>query len=269
MREGSPVGGRPPVNEVVLSVAIAPQYVITGPRIPEIFGSWYDEHKNVQVVPQYTMPPEAPLGSVGLFDSGAQFFPLALRSDPRYWLLSANENEIIQVQPDYLALNWKRGRDEGDYVRYTTLRERFISLLGDVTAGLRRVGGDLNANRAEITYVNVLEPGELWSELSDLHRLFRFSFPRVEQYERLSFNFSEAMSDEGGFLGRLHVSAQPVTEFLKPESRINLTISARSILFPEPSTDRALAFLDRAHARANEIFKSIITDEALMYWGIS
>jgi hypothetical protein len=74
---------RPPANEVVLSVSMASQNVMTGPRIPEILGSWYDDHNRVQVVPQYIMPLEPPKDSSA--QNGLSLPIFNVSAEPRYW----------------------------------------------------------------------------------------------------------------------------------------------------------------------------------------
>ena len=49
---------QPPVNEVVLSVALASQDLLIGPRLPEILGPLFNEYNKIEVAPPYNMPSE-------------------------------------------------------------------------------------------------------------------------------------------------------------------------------------------------------------------
>jgi uncharacterized protein (TIGR04255 family) len=124
-------------------------------------------------------------------------------------------------------------------------------------------------NRAELTYVNIIEPGPLWSELSQMESLVNFGPKQSLKYEQLAFSLTTLIVIDEVFLGRIHVSVQPAFDFVKAEPRVNSTLLARSITFSEPGVDRAMEFLDSAHEKANQLFKDLVTPDALAGWGIS
>src|SRR5690349_7754819 len=95
--------GRPPVSEVVLSVAIEEQAALLGPRLPEVLGAWYLEHPNLQQVPPYELPSEPPPGQLRAEGPRIEFLGGAPK--PRFWFTSSDDVELLQVQDDYLALN--------------------------------------------------------------------------------------------------------------------------------------------------------------------
>ncbi|WP_331445881.1 TIGR04255 family protein [Streptomyces xanthochromogenes] len=260
-------GAQPPVNEVVLSVAMVPQPTLIGPRIPEIFGPWYVEHQNVQVVQPYMMPIEQDPAIGPAVPPGATLnFTSVIES--RYWLNSADGAEVVQVQPDYLALNWKRTAPDQEYPHFAALRERFASLTTSASEGLQKFGGTVGPVRAELAYINLIEPNSLWGNLSEVHRILNVSSGLVEDYEQFSFATSLPIRDERDFHGRLHVTIQPSFDWLKAEPRIHLNITARSLNFPTSSCERAFSFFDRAHTVANRAFRNILTAEAREIWGV-
>lgn len=261
----------PPVNEVVLSLAIAPQERLVGPYLPSLLGSWFDDHPEVQIVGPLQMPVEFPFPvpqakSFGFADL-QQVVP-----EPRYWLSSFDENsELLQVQRDFLALNWRRRSAEQEYVHYARLRERFAAFVGRVAESLAGVDGYLQPLRAEMTYVNVIEPGGLWSDSRDLHRVFRFGFPGDASYENVAGTYSKPLLDEGGaWAGRVHVSLQTGFDPLKEESRAALTLTARAGNFlDDTSLDEVLRFMDLAHVHLNQTFYELLTSEAREQWGLT
>jgi uncharacterized protein (TIGR04255 family) len=254
-------GPRPPVNEVILSVVFDQREELLGPQLPAILGRWYDEHPLVQVAPPYEMPVErpqiAPAGppSIRLFEAPTK---------PRYWLRTADEGEVVQVQHDYLALGWRR-RDLGrEYVRYETLRGRFADLLEQVSSN---VPAGIQPRRAEISYTNAIEPNSVWSHPGEVHKLLAVAEPPGGDYEQMSVTYTRPLMADEVFAGRQHVSIQPEFALIKQEPRLSLTIICRSADFEEPSIDAALRFLDMAHVEANHAFLDLLTDDARRLWG--
>ncbi len=258
---------RPPVNEVVLSVALTPQAALSGPLLAAVLGEWFQSHPGIQTVPRYDMPPEpedfgGPIPGVGLQ-------VIAALPEPRYWLISPDDREVVQVQPNYLALNWRRRDMPPDYPGYPALRDRFVGLLVATQAGLNRQGGSLQPTRAEITYINVIQPSAEWSSHPETHKLINFVVADAMEYERLSFSFSQIITtDEQGLVGRLHVMLQPSFDWLKQEPQLTLTITCRSTDLRDQSVAAALSFLDLAHERANLVFLGLVTENARRAWGL-
>ncbi|MFJ6515925.1 TIGR04255 family protein [Streptomyces sp. NPDC091406] len=258
---------QPPVNEVALSVAMPPQSMLIGPRIPEIFGPWYEKHRNVQVVQPYVMPIEQD-PEIGPSVQAGPSINFTSTIESRYWLHSTDGSEIVQVQPDYLALNWKRTSPAQTYPHFEALRNRFAELLKSADEGIRVFGGSIAPARAELTYINLIEPNEIWNSLPEAHRIVSVSSGLAEDYEQFSFTTSVPIRDDREFYGRLHVAIQPAFNWMKAEPRINVSITARSLNFPSASSERAFSFFDKAHVVANRVFRSILTAEARELWGV-
>ncbi|MHA6762186.1 TIGR04255 family protein [Streptacidiphilus sp. PAMC 29251] len=186
----------------------------------------------------------------------------------RYWLTSDDGSEVLQVQSDYLALNWKRGEGHIPYSRYESVRERFAAFLNETDRGLVQVGEGVRPLRAELTYVNLIEPNGIWPRMSDGHKLFTLSPESIGDYEQFSFTFSRALIADSETYGRLHVGMNPMQDWAKAEPLWNFTITARSLPFADESIGSALLFLDRAHEAANKAFRQTVTNEALRLWGL-
>lgn len=257
-----------PVTEVGLSVAMTRQSTFTGPTFPRVLQDWLLSHPRVETMPPYVMPPESP--DIPLqTQSASQFNIITSGMEPRYWLHSGDETEVVQVQSDYLGLNWRRGDPGGSYIGYQSIKGRFLDLLEVVATGLREIGGSLEPIRAELAYVNIISPNRVWSKLSDMSRVIAVSLPHVEDYEHFSFAYSKNISYDGRLHGRLHVAVQPGYDWVKDEPRIGLNIVARSLELGNRSIDGAMAFIDHAHDEAGIAFHKLLTPAAKEMWGFT
>ncbi|HVT63700.1 MAG TPA: TIGR04255 family protein [Mycobacteriales bacterium] len=259
----------PPVNEVVLSVAIAPQDLLTGPLLYQLLGGRFDTFPEIRAVPPYEMPMEHPQPQMGLRPPFPQIEIIAPGMPARYWLSSPDHPYLLQVQRDYLALNWRRRGPESDYVHYDAIRAEFVAVLDEISRNLQERGGELRPMRAELTYIDVIEPNELWARTGELHRLFRLSFPGETNYEQLSFAYSKPIAPDDYWMGRMHLNVQSGFDVLKDEPRLSMTLTARTGPMPVPSMSAALQFLDIAHDQINETFRDFLTDEARQIWGLA
>ncbi len=257
---------RPPVNEVVLSLGLAPQDALIGPRLPELLGRWFDEFAEIQTVPPYDIPVEQQGFKSPVGNSFPGFEILSTAPRPRYWLTATGNPYLVQIQSDYIALNWRRQATE-EYVRYDAVRERFTDLIKTVAANLQRRGGALLPVKAELTYINIIAPNAAWSRPSDAHSLFAFQFPDQESYDSVLFGYSKPLRIDDTWTGRMHVNLQTVYDMISDEPRLSLNLTSRST--PLPSDLAAgLEFLDHAHGATNRTFRKLLTPAARTIWGL-
>ena len=134
---------------------------------------------------------------------------------PRLWFVTAQGNELIQVQADRFIKNWrKEGRGE-KYPRYEHVKasfkrdfDIFQMFLGEKQLGSPRI------NQCEVTYVNHILAGEGWAAFSDFEKVFSiWKSPSVEipgamEDLRLHARYPIPDVDEKP-IGRLHVDIQP------------------------------------------------------------
>jgi uncharacterized protein (TIGR04255 family) len=252
---------------VVHSVAVARQAALSGPLLPSVLGEWFNEHARVETALPYEIPPEPadPTASI----QGPRLQVLAAQPLPRYWLISADDQELVQVQTDYLALNWRDRNDTSGYPGYAAMRARFHDLLGAVEAGLSHHQGVLKPTRAELTYINIIRPSSLWSSHGDTHKLINVTLPAGATYEQLSFSYSQALiSAVGEFAGRLHVILSPTVDWVKQEPQLTLTLTARSADLSQQSIALVSTFMDQAHLAIERSFLNLISKEARSAWGL-
>jgi uncharacterized protein (TIGR04255 family) len=229
-------------------------------------GNWFTQHSRVETAPPYEIPPETADLSAPLQAPRIQLLTQPL---PRYWLISADDQELIQVQPDYLALNWRHRGDVSDYPGYAAMRSRFRDLLETVEIGLSRHQGSLKATRAELTYINVIHPSSLWSSHGDTHKLINIALPAGSSYEQLGFSYSQHLvGSKGEFAGRLHVALSPTVDWVKQEPQLTLSLTARSADLASQNLELISVFMDLAHSAIEKSFFNLISAEALSSWGL-
>lgn len=262
-----PDAPRPPVNEVVLSVGLARQVALSGPQLPAILGKWFNDHPRVETAPPYEIPPE-PTELIGAFQ--APSLKLLSQPVPRYWLISPDDQELVQVQPDYLALNWRFRNESNQYPGYSEMKRRFSDLLETAKNGILTHQGIFKPTRAELTYIDVIRPGSLWSSHEDTHKLINVTFPPDAAYEQLSFSYTKKLTIRNdSFAGRLHVNVTPVVDWIKREPQLKINFTARSVDFQDVDIESVIEFLDFAHLEIEDSFKRLVSEEALTAWGLT
>jgi uncharacterized protein (TIGR04255 family) len=274
---------RPPVNEVVISIAFQSQPVLESPKLVVGLGRILEDFPSITEVPPYEMPMEKPLEEHGLQASIPQIQfvdPTQLRK--RYWLTAGDSSPLlIQVQADYFALNWRRKEAGEPYPGYDHLRELFDHYLGlfqEAVVGQK--GDQLTVTQLELTYINILRPDESWGSHRDLSGVINLQTPGMDRFEQLNFAYSRTVTTESGsFYGRLHAAVatgyQPKSDSselrtLSPSEGvpvINLSITTRSTALAEGIATVGRHF-DIAHDAVTGDFNSLTTGTARSNWGL-
>jgi hypothetical protein len=87
----------------------------------------------------------------------------------RYWFLTRDGSELVQVQQDRLAVNWRDGESGSPYPRYPAMRQVFAERFADLEAFAIQEGtGPVRVQQAELSYVNAVGSGA-----TGTHRLDR------------------------------------------------------------------------------------------------
>lgn len=203
-----------PVIEVALGVAFDPLPELGPVALARLAGDWQAEYPEMREVPGH--PPDR-------LDPGMsiQFGTGALPS--RLWLLSKDENDLLQIQNDTLLVNWRRMRDEDVYPGHAALLERFGRLWGEFERKVNRKS--LRPRLVEWTYVDRLDSGVLgeggltfvdWSlgsQLPGIERGFNFQMVRELRHAGkregyLSVTGSPASAPVSGSFYALNISTK-------------------------------------------------------------
>lgn len=142
-----------PVSEVALAVQLAEPVTDDAFTLGSFWPKIQSRYPGLE--PQPPLPP-----MLEQFDASAGpsvSFQLLDRPAGRYWLLSQDQTELVQVQPDRFAYNWRQEPAEAEYPRYERLRESFFDLYSSFVATCADDNRTVTPTWCEITYINPIE----------------------------------------------------------------------------------------------------------------
>lgn len=208
-----------------------------------------------------TVRQQAPIGTI--IDATGEIFPM-----PRFWLTSDDESTLIQLQKNAFIFNWRRraasyphfDRLMDDYDRLYLMFSDFLKTETD--------SSELNINLCELTYINLIEPAEYWSDIlhtSSVIPSFKFvDFP-ASNANIQDFNYA-TVYDLGDDLS-IRVTVRNVHPTDQPEqSNLVFEIRASGRIGSSAKAD-ADAWLERAHAEIGKGFVGMTSSEIQSkYW---
>jgi uncharacterized protein (TIGR04255 family) len=145
---------KPPINEVVISTYFNPP--IHGLRNEHIGLFWHSVRKDFPNVSQ-----QHPVGRMDI-PMGQEIFPM-----PRYWMIAADDINLIQIQKNAFMFNWRRREDE--YPHYDNLKpvfDKHFSVFRDFILSETDTK-DLRVDVCELTYINTIESCDYWYSSRD------------------------------------------------------------------------------------------------------
>jgi uncharacterized protein (TIGR04255 family) len=260
----------PPVVEVVVGVALKPIVGLTVAHLGAFWSQAKISSHFPKVEEQATLVP--PLENF----AGGQ--PLSIsfalgQTAPRLWLLTSEGEELIQLQRDWFACNWRKVGPNSEYGRWPERREALIKWFGEFADFVEKNElGRVEPTQCEVTYVDHVPTRDFGSGThAGLNRLLKL----VEPPERLLGQETEQTylsstyvipDDDGKPVGRLHVDAQPAfrRDDNMPIYVLNFTARGR----PEgDGLDGALRFLKRGRFWAVSAFAELTTEDMQRKWG--
>lgn len=265
--------GRPPVVEVALTVQFARP--VAGIAALAAFVT-----KLADEFPVQTLQPPLPRVEEA-FDRphGVPTFEMRFEQAvrlPRTWLTGAGPY-LVQIQPDRLALNWRRDNaaSSSDYPGYATIRTEFLrhlESLAEVVASNH--GSPLEFQMCEVFYVNPIQvPGhdsrsfhpDLASVLNLVAPATPSSFIGAPEDATLQARWRIPGNDVDRPIGRLYLAANPSLDpkTLLPIYLVTLT---GHVVPDEPGRDAAVRALDTAHDWIVKGFEDITTQEMHRVW---
>lgn len=256
----------PPITEVVVAVAFAPMDGWTSATPGRVWESLFRNHfPELDDQPPYD-PPVERFGA-----TGAAGLSISLTETPpvRLWMRSEDGSELLQLQRDWFAANWIKVMPDMQYGRWQERRAAFEQAYSQLDQFVESdTGAALEPTQVEVTYINHIESGAVWTGHDDLHKVLSTVAPSGTDYElesraeRLTYRLLE--DDEP--IGRLHVTCDPVVnrDTGKPAYRLNLTGRG----WPRGSRlQGVLAFADLAREAIVRTFDNITTPEMHTEWG--
>lgn len=267
-KQASPSFRKPPVTEVVLAAAFK-SLALSIPDIGLLWEAFRSEFPRVEEQPPYDPPTE-------LFEAGYAGPPVSFEIFPspplpRIWMLSEDQTELLQLQRNWFACNWRKVAPEDKYGRWPSRWgsfERNFRILEQHVS--ERALGVLSIQQCEVTYVNHILSGHVWSNHSELYKVITalkdvpISAGVVEQS---SFATSLLVRDGNGApIGRLHVSVQPALRRQDGIPMFVMNLTARGAPAGQ-GLEGIRGFMERAHEWASNTFIEITTPEVQAEWG--
>jgi uncharacterized protein (TIGR04255 family) len=265
---------RPPVVEVALSVMLQPITEFKAAHVGLLWSDLRKRYPKTSDQPPLESPIEQEAEPRRLMTPSLQFEPLtALRL--RTWFLNEEETDLLQVQNNRIARNWRRASITAPYPSYPNIREPFEKDIKLIDAFLRNNElGQITPLQCEVAYVNHIVAGEGWQHHGDLNRVFVNWSPSAGGFlpaaEDAQFTSRYVIRDGKDFLGRLHVSMQSAYrpgESGTPDTAIfvlNLTARGKPM---GSGIDGALKFLDLGHEWIVRGFAELTTPTMHGIWG--
>lgn len=169
---------------------------------------------------------------------------------PRTWLLTPNENGIVQVQRDRFLHNWKKVRPDDEYPRYSQVIRMFrdrLKVFEEFVA--ENELGPIEPLQYEMTYVNHIPEGDGWSTLGEVGSVFSDFVRRSDtlrflpEPDRLNWRTSFPL---GGERGRLHAVIRHARRTSDDQPILLFELTARGMA-EDASAGSMWSWFDLAH----------------------
>jgi len=256
---------RPPLDEVVLGVQFEPlekfrsgHLGLYWSRVKSRYPTTDDQPPLLHIKEKPEVEPQQPPTVM-----------LQLPSIPRCWFVDESKTLLIQLQQDRFIRNWRQVEGDEAYPRFPRLAqdfrrewEVFLAFLSDENLGEAKV------NQCELTYVNNVERGSGWNELSDLPKVFSLlRAPKEGGFlpppELMSWELRYKLPDGRG---RLRAQMTPVfrARDMKMALQLNLTVRGAPA---GASPEQVFAWFDLAHEWAVRGFCELTEPSMRQLWG--
>ncbi|MBV6515359.1 MAG: hypothetical protein HPKKFMNG_00997 [Planctomycetes bacterium] len=261
----------PPLDEVALAVVFEPipkwetrHFAKLWDAFAGQFATWEDHAPISNVIESFAFPP-------------LQNFRFDMSNKPplrRQWFVSTDKTELVQVQNDGLARNWRRVRGSEVYPRYENVRERFAADLKIWQSVLNAEGIAIPAIiQCEVTYVNHMDANGGWGGIPDVHNLLKplsksnYSFLAKAEQDSLKWQGSYKILDDAGKpVGRLYAEAENRIRIMDRTPLLRLALAARGRPMGD-GLEGAFRFLDEGREWIVRGFTDLTTDSMHKKWG--
>ncbi len=260
---------KPPVTEVALSVQFRPVRKL---RTQHIIGKLWPLFEKEGFTKIEDKPPLN--WAFEIFDDAIpppKMEISTLPPVPRYWFLNDDGTQLVQIQQDRFAHNWRRHSFNTPYPQYSPIRDKFEQEYGLLKrfiaeSNLEEIVSDL----CEITYVNTIPFENEWMSIEDIHKIIcvlkqGYTEPFLPDMEDINLRIKYRIEDENKQpIGRFYISAD-LGYSIDNTPCLFLKLTARG----KPIGDDlkgVLGFLDIGHEWIVKGFTSITTERMYKHW---
>lgn len=256
---------RPPIDEVAIGVQFPAIDGFNDLHVGLFYARVREDYPRAESRPRVDSPIETFTGETPLPAFTFQF--QMERPKGRAWLISADDQYLIQVQDTQFLCNWRRR--EGDYPHFDALLERFWKAYKEFEAHLSHEGlSVLSVQQIEVTYINwipdlpasaFLRPGSASS----------ISIPGVgPEAESQDWIARYLVNDESKPIARLYAQCQSVVRAVPiPSPGIQFSLVFRAPLLEAATNDRLSSLMELGRNTIVRTFTDLTTSQSHTHWG--
>lgn len=244
----------PPINELIITTYFNPPVSNLRNEHVGIFWSQIKEQfpKSSQQIPIG--------GAEQIIDVNNEIFSM-----PRYWFISEDEINLLQIQKNAFMLNWRR--HEADYPRFNTRLKPFFDKYFSMFYEFIRKhidASELTIDLCQLTYINVIKRCEFWSGPNDTQHVipsFSVPDPGVAFQDTTAFNCNyifDVPPDLQLVVKIRNVVVSPEPNKSEPVLIMEIQANGRLGRVNKLQTD---PWFDRAHEAINECFIGMTNTE--------
>ena len=181
----------------------------------------------------------------------------------RTQIIRDGDDRMIQIQDTRFILNWRRG--PGGYPSYSKLQDEFNESFGkfNAFAGEAELGA-VQPNQWEVTYINVLEKGDLWDSPTDWVRIIPNLYsPPAWGVDPLETQNGEWKYVIGKDQGRLYVTIRHGRLVVEGPDTLFLSLTARGPLSSDHTLQNGLSI---GHDSIVRTFTAMTSPELHKRW---
>jgi uncharacterized protein (TIGR04255 family) len=264
---------RPPVVEVALAVGFEP---LPGLTAAELGVLWQTHYRGAGLTEVEEQPPvQMPIEQ---FD---EVRPATLKIEmvvtpppPRLWFRNKAGTELVQVQHNWFARNWRKMETEDEYPHYEVVRGFFDDSLKRFFQFVKDEGlGEILPNQCEVTYLNHILVGDGWDGFGAENQVLSVlsgqpDAPYLSRPELARASVQYVIPGEGNeAVGRLYVVAEPAFRAHDRKPMLVLTLTARGQSQKE-GLEGISDFLDLGHEWVVFGFVDVTTERMHETWGL-
>ena len=267
---GLPDFENPPLTEVAVSIQFDPLSDIQAPHVGLLWAKFRarfpktEQHPPLSPIIEKFEPPSQPKTQLEI----SNVPPM-----PRCWFLNESGSELIQIQLDRFAHNWRKIERDDSYPRYKHIRTQFAEELEEFCNFLESENlGEFRPNQCEVAYINHIEANDIWETHSQLGKILEVWKPGcnddfLSEPENIRVATQHVFTNpDGAPIGRLHISVQPAFSASNNAPIFVISLTARGAP-EEQSLQGILNFMDKGREMIVRGFTSITTSEMHKFWG--